>query len=100
MAESLAESRGDSRAIQHRLEGLEASDRQQNGMLVTLQKQADAIESLHDRVDRLAEQLIGVSNRVAALEKEPGENWKKIGFEIIKYIVLAAVGAAVGYLLK
>ena len=100
MAQNIAESRGDSRAMQHRLEELEASDRQQNGMLVTLQKQADAIDALHERLDRLAERLISVSNRVNALEKEPGENWKKIGFEIIKYIVLAAVGAAIGYLSK
>lgn len=67
---------------------------------VTLQKQSDAIDALHEKVDRLAERMRSVSGRVSVIEKEPGERWKKIGFEIIKYIVLAAVGAVVGYLAK
>ena len=100
MAERMAESRGDERAILRRLDELEASDRQQSGMLVTLQRQADEIEALRARVDKQTEYLDCVSNRVSEIEKEPGERWKKISFEIIKYIVLAAVGAAVGYLMK
>ena len=100
MAERMAENRGDERAILHRLDTLEEIGRQQNGMVVTLQRQADAIERLNEKVNKLAERLVSVSDRVAELEKEPGERWKKISFEIIKYIVLAAVGAAVGYFLK
>ena len=80
MTERMAESRGD--------------------LNVALQRQADAIEALHEKADMLAEQMRSVSNRVSAIEKEPGERWKKIGFEIIKYIVLAAVGAAIGYFSK
>ena len=67
---------------------------------VTLQRQSDAIDSLHEKVDGLAQEMRSVSGRVAAIEKEPGERWKKISFEIIKYIVLAAVGAAIGYIMK
>ena len=40
------------------------------------------------------------AKRVTEIEKEPGERWKKIGFELIKYIVLAAAGAAIGFLMK
>ena len=100
MAERMAESRGDERAILHRLDTLEASDREQNAMVVTLQRQADAIERLNEKLAKLAEQLNSVSGRVSDIEKEPGDRWKKIGFEIIKYIVLAAVGAVLGYFMK
>ena len=67
---------------------------------VALQRQSDAIESIRERLDRLTEGMRSMSDRVRAIEKEPGERWKKISFEIIKYIVLAAVGAAIGYLSK
>ena len=35
-----------------------------------------------------------------SIEHEPGEKWKKITFEIVKYLVLAAVGVAAGYFIK
>ena len=100
MAEHIAESRGEHREILRRLDELEHSDREQSDMNVALQRQADAIDALHEKADMLAERMNSVSGRVTAIEKEPGERWKKIGFEIIKYIVLAAVGAVIGYLSK
>ena len=100
LMEHIAESRGDHRAILRRLDELEASDREQSGMCVTLQRQADAIDALHEKVDAFANSLCSVSGRVSDMEKEPGEQWKKMGFEIIKYIVLAAVGAAIGFMMK
>ena len=100
LAERVAESRGGDQAILRRLNDLETNVRQQNGMLVTLQRQADAIDALHEKIDELNGQLRDVSDRLSEIEKEPGERWKKIGFELIKYIVLAAAGAAIGYLSK
>ena len=100
MMERIAESSGDHREILRRLDALEYGDKWQNEMNVALQRQADAIEALHEKADMLADRMNSVSERVSAIEKEPGERWKKIGFEIIKYIVLAAVGAAIGYLSK
>ena len=100
MAERMAESRSDERAMLHRLDTLEASEKEQSGIIVTLQRQADAIDSLHEKVDKLTERLVSISGRVSEIEKEPGERWKKISFELIKYIVLAAAGAALGYLSK
>ena len=100
MMERIAEDRDDHRAILRRLDELEYSDKQQNELNVALQRQADAIDALHEKADMLADQMKSVSGRVSVIEKEPGERWKKISFEIIKYIVLAAVGAAIGYLSK
>ena len=44
--------------------------------------------------------LKNVASRVSKIEQEPGEKWKKIAFEIVKYLVLAAVGVAAGDFIK
>ena len=98
--EYLAESRSDHWKILKRLDDIEDRYQRHSDMPVTLQRQADAVEALHEKVDALANSLRSVSSRVEDMEKEPGEQWKKMGFEIIKYIVLAAVGAAIGFLMK
>ena len=100
LMDRVAEGRGDHRAILQRLDEMETNRREQNNTNVALQRQADAIDALHEKADMMNEQMQNVACRVTAIEKEPGEQWKKIGFEIIKYIVLAAVGAAIGYLSK
>ena len=98
--ERIAENRSDHRAILHRLQELEDGGKQQSGVQLAIQRQGDAIGALNEKLDKLGESLSSVSGRVTQIEKEPGERWKKIGFELIKYIVLAAAGAAIGYLLK
>lgn len=80
-----------------------------------MQKQADAIESMNEKIDNMSDKvdtkIDGMSERVenavgkldkriTEIEKEPGERWKKISFEIIKYVVLAVVGVAVGYFIN
>ena len=52
------------------------------------------------KIDQLAGGVNRMEGRVVEMEREPGERWKKIGFEMTKYIVLAAVGAAIGFILK
>lgn len=103
---------------ERRFEELSENSKRQSDILVTLQKQADAIESMNGKIDTFSdkvdskidsmsekvEQAVShfdeTDKRVARLEKEPGEEYKKLKFEIVKYIVLALVGAVVGYFLK
>lgn len=100
---------------ERRLGELEESGKRQSEILVTLQKQADAIESMNGKIDTFSDKvdskIDGMSERVESavdrldkriteIEKEPGEKWKKISFEVIKYIVIAAVGAGVAFLSK
>lgn len=86
------------KAMEHRLDVLEEGYKQQNNILVTLQKQADAIESMNGKIDNIATSVNSMSTRITDIEKEPGENWKKMGFEIVKYIVIAGVGAAIAFI--
>lgn len=100
---------------ERRIEQLEESGKRQSEILVTLQKQADAIESMNgkidtfsekvdSKIDSMTERMEGIVNRqdqrITDLEREPGEKWKKISFEVVKYIVIAAVGAGVAFLTK
>lgn len=100
---------------ERRIAQLEENGKRQSDILVTLQKQADAIESMNgkidtfsekvdSKIDSMSERMEGIVNRqdqrITNLEREPGEKWKKISFEVIKYLVIAAVGAGVAFLTK
>lgn len=103
------------REHERRIKQLEESGKRQSDILVTLQKQADAIESMNGKIDTFSEKVDSKidsmsermecivnrqDQRITNLEKEPGEKWKKISFEVIKYLVIAAVGAGVAFLTK
>ena len=98
LSEGMAENRTEHRSFRRRLDELEENGRRQNEILLTLQRQADAIESINKKIDGVVDSVRAVAGRVSEIEKEPAERWKKVSFEIIKYIVLAAVGAAIGFL--
>lgn len=100
LAEGLAENRTEHWSFRRRLDELEENGKRQTEILITLQRQADAIESINTKIDKVAGSVEQVAGRVSEMEKEPADRWKKLVFEIIKYIVLAAVGALIGYFLK
>jgi len=87
-------------SFRRRLDELEETGRRQNDILLMLQRQADAIEAMGEKIESLAGGVNRVAGRVAEMEKEPGVKWKNMGFEILKYIVLAAIGAAIGFAMK
>ena len=77
-------------SFRRRLDELEKNSGAQTEILLTLQKQGGAIENM-------GESLRTMTDRI---EQEPADKWKRMLFEIAKYIVLAALGVAVGYLVK
>lgn len=87
-------------SFRRRLDELEETGRRQNEILLMLQRQADAIEAMGEKIESLAGGVNRVAGRVAEMEREPAQRWKGMGYEIIKYIVLAAVGAAIGFMMK
>lgn len=87
-------------SMEHRLDVLEENMKEQNGILVTLQKQADAIESMNGKIDGISDNVKGVVDRIDKIEHEPGDKYKKLKFEIIKYVVIGIIGGAIGYVLN
>ena len=94
VARETASNREVHKDIFRRLGDLEASSREQNQMLVTMQKQADAIESMNGKIDIMSDSVSEIARRVSDIEREPADRWKKITYEVIKCVVVAAVGAA------
>lgn len=67
---------------------------------VILERLSNAVSNLTASVGEIKVSVQGVGNRLDAIEREPADNWKKITFEVVKYIALALVGVAVGYIIK
>lgn len=87
-------------AFNRRLKEHDQRLEQTTKILVAIQKQGDALETLSTKIGEMDGTLKNVASRVSKIEQEPGEKWKKIAFEIVKYLVLAAVGVAAGYIIK
>ena len=67
---------------------------------VQLANLTNAVNNLATGISDVKTAVQGVDKRVAELEREPGEKWKKVTWEIIKAIVLAGVGAGIALLTK
>lgn len=100
LRETVAGNETEHRSFRRRLDALEEATRRQGDILITLQRQGDAIESMTRALREIKLAVEQVDQRVGKIEREPGESWKKVTFEIIKYIVIAAVGAAIGIIVR
>lgn len=87
-------------SFRRRLDEHDDAIKEQNRIFIALEKQSSAIESMNTSMGRVEKKVDGISGRVDALEKEPGEKWKKITWEIVKYLVLALIGVAVGWVIQ
>lgn len=86
--------------MRRRLDNHAEALKKQSEILVLLERQSNAIERMGRALDRVEKAVESVDSRVGEIEKEPGEKWKKTTWEILKYVVLALVGLAVGWVLK
>lgn len=100
MSNTLAKNEQEHKSFRRRLDELEKEAQKQNGILVTLQRQGDAIENMTRALTEVKATVENIDKRVDSIEHEPADKWKKITFEIIKYIVIAAVGAAIAVIVK
>lgn len=100
MSNTLARNEQEHKSFRRRLDNLEIKQQQTDGILVTLQKQGDAIENMTRALTEVKATVENIDKRVDSIEHEPADKWKRVTFEIIKYIVIAAVGAAVAVIVK
>lgn len=87
-------------SFRRRLNEVEEQRKEQTEFLAELRTQGCAIQNMVESLNSMKETITTVKDRVGKLEREPADKWKKITYEIVKYIVLAAVGVAVGYVIK
>ena len=100
LRETMAAHEAEHKSFRRRLDALEDATRRQSDILLTLQRQGDAIENMTQALRELKQAVEKVNTRVGDLEREPADKWKKVTLEIIKYIVTAGIGAAIACLLK
>lgn len=98
--EQTAANKAEHESFKRRLKELEEAGKERTEMLLAIQRQGDAIASMSKKMDGISASVGRVEQRVDEIEKEPADRYKKLAFEVIKYIVLAVVGVAVGYFLK
>jgi len=88
------------RSYNRRLSEHDASIRELQQTQIQLANLTNAVNNLATGISDVKTAVQGVDKRVAELEREPGEKWKKVTWEIVKAIVLAGVGAGIALLTK
>jgi len=96
----LASNETEHKSFCRRLDEHDALLREQNKIVVAIEKQSNAIETMNTSMSRVEKKVDSLSGRVDAMEKEPGEKWKKVTWEILKYVLLAIAGVVVGLIVK
>lgn len=88
------------RSYNRRLSEHDAAIREMQQTQIQLVNLTNAVNNLANGISEIKTAVQGVDRRVADLEREPGEKWKKITWEVVKAVVLAAVGAGLAILIK
>ena len=67
---------------------------------VQLANLTNAVNNLASGIGEVKTAVQSVDKRVGELEREPADKWKKITWEIVKAVVMAAVGAGIAVIVK
>ena len=67
---------------------------------IQLANLTNAVNNLASGIGEIKTAVQSVDKRVGELEREPADKWKKITWEIVKAVVLAAAGAGIAILTK
>ena len=67
---------------------------------ILLERLTNAVNNLSTGVGELKTTVQRVDSRVAALEQEPADKWKKVTAKVLELILAAAVGYAISLLTK
>ena len=67
---------------------------------VQLANLTNAVNNLASGIGEVKTAVQSVDKRVGELEREPADKWKKITWEIVKAVVLAAAGAGIAILTR
>lgn len=67
---------------------------------VVLERLSNSVANLATAMGEVKTAVQNVDKRVADIEREPADNWKKITYKIIEAVVLAVAAFAIGYFSK
>ena len=98
--EELASNRTEHESYNRRLREHDEKLERQGEILVVLERLTNTVQSLTAKMTEVSGTIHSVDKRLDELEREPADKWKKITWEVVKYAVLAIIGAVVGYYIK
>lgn len=67
---------------------------------IQLANLTNAVNNLANGIGEVKTAVQSVDKRVADLEREPGDKWKKATWKVIELLIAAAVGFGISYLSK
>lgn len=67
---------------------------------IQIERLTNAVNNLAAGIGEVKTAVQGVDRRVADLEREPGEKWKKATWKIVELVLAAIVGAAIAVFIK
>ena len=80
------------------MEGIEREVKEQGRLLQSIDRLAMGLARLDEKMGDLSEKITVFGNRINLMELKPAEKWEKVGFEVVKYLVLAGIGYAIAKL--
>lgn len=95
MREQVAALRADMAAAEKEHESFRRRLHEHDEGLKQLTELTIAINGMAKNISDLVGSVDKMDKRLAAIEAEPAENWKKMAFEVLKYVVLGVIGAIV-----
>ena len=67
---------------------------------VQIERLTNAVNNLATGIGEMKSTVQGMDRRIADLEREPGEKWKKATWKVVELVLAAIVGAALAYFIK
>ena len=67
---------------------------------IQIERLTNAVNNLAAGIGEVKTAVQGVDRRVADLEREPGEKWKKATWKVAELLLAAIVGGVIAYLIK
>ena len=67
---------------------------------IQLANLTNAVNNLANGISEVKSVVQGVDKRVAELEREPGDKWKKATWKVVELLLAAAVGFFISYVSK
>lgn len=92
----LAANEKEHEAYNRRLKEHDDKLEKQAEILIVLERLTQTVKGLTDRMGEINTSFKSLDSRLESIEREPGEKWKKIVWEILKWAIIGALGFAAG----
>lgn len=98
--EELAANKKEHESYNRRLHEHDEKLEKQGEILMLLERLTNTVKNLSEKMGEVNTTVQGMDKRLDEIEREPADKWKKITWEVLKAVVLAIAGVAIGYFIK